>query len=401
MTWVRSTDLNVLLASTRAASPHGMRIMNTTNDRLQPGAQKDRKEGAPEPIAEAAGEQPAAMSTIVEVALFPAVSRAVRAIVELDIPDLLASGPVTTTDLAEKCNVRVRRLRQVLRTAATTGLVRSVAPDGFELTEHGRFLVRGHPSAARDLVLTHTSPLFQQSLDSLVESMRTGRSGIELTRGERLFDYYATHPEEHDAFNRMMIAYLGETPRIVASSYDFTSGTSIVDCGGGIGTLLAEILQAHPHLSGTLFDTPHVIEQAARHNPPKSLAARWTAQSGDFFDRVPEGRDFYVLSHIIHDWDDPEAVTILRNCAAAAAPGTRFLLVEEVVPAGDEPNQVKMLDVALFSVLAGGERTIAEFDALFEMAGLRRQRVIATDSTVSVIEVVHESIDPAQSRTQA
>ncbi len=98
-----------------------------------------------------------ARETIVQVALYPAVSRAVRAIIELDLPDLLAGGPATTEELAGKCGVQVRRLRQVLRAAATTGLVASVEPGAFMLTEPGRLLVRGHPSAARDMILTQVS----------------------------------------------------------------------------------------------------------------------------------------------------------------------------------------------------------------------------------------------------
>ena len=239
-------------------------------------------------------------------------------------------------------------------------------------------------SAALRFLPTQLSPLFQQSQDHLTESMRMGRPGVELTQGEPLFAYYTGHPEEHEAFNRMMTAYLGDTPRLIATSYDFAGGTTVVDCGGGIGTLLSEVLQAHPQLSGTLFDTPGVIEQAARHY----LAERWTAQAGDFFSHVPQGADFYLLSHIIHDWDDTDAITILRNCATAAAPGARLLLAEEIVPAGDEPSPLKMLDVVLLSILAGGERTLAEFDALLDAAGLRRQRVIATGSTVSLIEAV-------------
>ena len=326
--------------------------------------------------------------SLTTVALYPAVSRAVHTLVALGIPDLLAESPTSVADLAARTGVLIRPLRQILRAAATTGLVQTLPDDHYQLTDSGAYLRTGHPSSARDLILTHLSPAYQSSYNSLIEAVRTGRPAFEIELGQTVFDYYTEHTAEYASFSRMMAAYLGNTPRAVADAYNFGGGGHIVDCGGGIGTQLVAILEAHKGLTGTLFDTPQVIEQATSLNPPAALDQRWNTVAGNFFNAVPEGADFYLLSHIIHDWDDSDAARILRNCVAAAPETATFLLVEEIIPDGDEPHRVKLLDVALLSILAGGERTIDEFDALFAAAGLKRTRIISTGSTVSLIEAV-------------
>jgi hypothetical protein len=328
---------------------------------------------------------PASLKT---VALYPAVSRAVYALVVLGVPDLLAQSPASVAGLAARTGVLVRPLRQLLRTAATTGLFRSLPGDHYELTDSGAYLRTGHPSSGRDLILTHLSPTYQSAYNSLLDALRDGRTAFEIEHGQTMFDYYAGHTDEYESFSRMMTAYLGGTPRAVAEVYDVGAGGHMVDCGGGIGTQLVAFLEANERLTGTLFDTPPVIEQASGLNPPTALASRWTTAAGDFFAAVPERGDFYILSHIIHDWADTQAAQILRNCATAAPDHAKFLLVEEIVPDGDDPHPVKMLDVALLSGYGGGERTVAEFDALLAAARLTRTRVLATSTTVSVIEAV-------------
>ncbi|MEV7626866.1 methyltransferase [Actinoplanes sp. NPDC089786] len=334
-------------------------------------------------------------------ALYPAVSRAVYALTALRVPDLLADGPLTLPEIAEKAGAQERPLRQVLRTAASTGLFRTTQPDTYELTDSGQHLCDGHPTFARDLVLTQGSPVFHASLGQIVDTLRTGRSGVDLTGSGDLFAYYGSHPEEFASFGRMMTAYLGDSPQAAARTYDFPGGGHVVDCGGGIGTQLRTVLEAHPGLTGTLFDLPAVIEQA----PDPGLGERWTTAAGDFFQKVPGGGDFYLLSHILHDWDDEQAIAILRNCADAGAAGARVVVLEEIIPSGDGPDPAKMLDVVLASVFLGAERTVAEFEALFSAAGLTLSRVLPTGSTVTVIEAVASGLSegvaqPTPSRTR-
>ena len=178
-------------------------------------------------------------------------------------------------------------------------------------------------------------------------------------------------------------------PEAVAESYDFAGVHTLVDVGGGNGSGLAVMLTRHPHLRGVLFDRPAVIEQAAP--ALAALGDRCELVGGDFFASIPARGDAYLLSHVIHDWDEERALKILRNCREAMGSGGRLLVVEMVIPPGGEPHPGKMLDVMMLSLTGGMERTEAEYSELLQRAGFRLTRVIPTPSAVSVVEAVPDN----------
>jgi len=161
-----------------------------------------------------------------------------------------------------------------------------------------------------------------------------------------------------------------------------------VDVGGGTGTLLAAVLGKCPDATGVLFDLPEVAEQAQPAIGAAGLAGRCEILAGDFFESVPEGGDAYVLSWILHDWDDERAEAILRNCRAACAPGAHLVIVETILPPGDEPHFGKVLDVAMLVVTGGRERTEAEYAGLLERAGFRFSAAVPTPSPMTVLDAV-------------
>jgi len=154
--------------------------------------------------------------------------------------------------------------------------------------------------------------------------------------------------------------------------------------GGGHGQLLSAILTRHPHVSGVLFDLPSGV-QMARSGAGGSLP-RTEFVAGSFFESVPQGADVYVLKKVIHDWNDKQAVAILRNCRDAVTPHGRVLVAETIIPAGNEPSPIKLIDANMLVVTGGAERTQAEYAALFAAAGLRLKRVISTSQPISVLE---------------
>jgi cyclopropane fatty-acyl-phospholipid synthase-like methyltransferase len=177
--------------------------------------------------------------------------------------------------------------------------------------------------------------------------------------------------------------------RAIVAAYPFTGIETLCDVGGGQGALLAMILQSSPSLSGVLFDQPHVTGPAQDRFAKAGVAARARVENGSFFDRVPQGADAYILSHIIHDWDDERSAMILSRCAKAMAKGGRVLLSEIVIPGRNEPSFGKGLDFEmLISTPGGRERTEEEFRALFAKAGLKLSRIVPTPAHVSVIEGV-------------
>ncbi len=152
--------------------------------------------------------------------------------------------------------------------------------------------------------------------------------------------------------------------------------------------MLAGVLEANPSMRGVLFDLPHVIEGAVKTNSETSVRDRLEFAIGDFFASVPAGGDAYIMKHIIHDWDDERALTILRNIKQAMKPGGRVLVVEAVIADGNGQDFGKLLDIEMLVSPGGKERTAKEYEELFERAGLRMTRIVPTKSPYSVIEAV-------------
>jgi hypothetical protein len=174
----------------------------------------------------------------------------------------------------------------------------------------------------------------------------------------------------------------------VLEAYDFTGIGVLVDVAGGHGQVLTSVLKQYPAMGGVLFDLAHVIAGAPPLLESSGVADRVTTESGDFFTAVPAGGDAYIMKHIIHDWDDEQALTILRNIRAqlAGKPQGRVILVESVLPADNSPHFGKLIDLEMMAMPGGRERTEAEFRSLFERAGFSRMRVVPTQAPLWVVE---------------
>jgi SAM-dependent methyltransferase len=214
----------------------------------------------------------------------------------------------------------------------------------------------------------------------VLHSVRTEEPAFERVFGRPLFDFLAGEPAQAEVFGRAMADFNRAATLAAVDSYDWTGARTVVDVGGGTGTLVRTLLRRHPELRGVLFDLPDVVAQAP------GLDGRLELAGGDFFDRVPAGGDVYVLSWVLHDWDDDAALRILRNCRSAIAPGGRLLVVETILPPGDEPHFGKVLDVAMLVLTGGRERTEEEYAALLDAAGFRLERVLPTPSPLSLLE---------------
>jgi hypothetical protein len=177
--------------------------------------------------------------------------------------------------------------------------------------------------------------------------------------------------------------------RAIVDLYDFAGFERIVDVGGGHGVLLTTILEAAPGATGVLFDQEKVVSEASDKLADSPLRSRIEFAAGSFFDEVPTGGDAYVLSRVLHDWDDDTAVSILGVCRAAMDEGSRLLIAECVLPedAKDNPGAIHM-DVLMLLLLRSRERTEDEFRRLLEPVGFTLDRVITTGSAggLSLVE---------------
>jgi hypothetical protein len=300
--------------------------------------------------------------------------------VELRLPEALAEGPRHVDELAVEVGADRCVLRRVLRGLAADGVL-DERPDGrFALTAVGELLDAGHPSSMRGAVRARGG-LYYTALAGLLAATREGGTPFELAHGRPFFSHLAAHPDQGAAFQASMAARSRREASAVVAAYDFSRFATLVDVGGGPGLLLAAVLGANPGLAGTLFDRPEVVAGAALPHV-----------GGDFFARVPPGADAYLLSRVIHDWDDAEAVAILRTCRSAMADTATLLLVEALLPerAVDDTAAVRM-DLHMLALLHGRERTRREYAGLLAAAGLRLTRVVATGAGVHVIEACPEA----------
>jgi hypothetical protein len=317
------------------------------------------------------------------------VTKALAVAAALRVPDLLAAGPRPSAELAEESGTHPRALYRVLRCLAAAGVLSEREPGCFALTDVGEYLRSDVPGSMRAWAVMNSEGMFGAFTD-VFHSVRTEQPAFERVFGEPLFDFLDSNPEQREVFAQAMGDYNLAATIAAAESYDWAGLERIVDVGGGSGTLLADVLARHREARGVLFDLPDVAPLARPALEAAGAASRCEIVEGDFFAAVPRGGDAYVLSWILHDWDDERALTILRNCRAAAGAGARLVVVETLLPPGDEPHFGKVLDVAMLVLTGGRERTEAEYGALLEAAGFRLERVVPTPSPMSVLEAIAE-----------
>lgn len=322
--------------------------------------------------------------TIMRLGLGFAVSQALRVVAELGIPDVLAVGELTVDQLANASSSNADSLYRVMRLLAAESVFREVTPRRFALTDVGAAL-QSDPSGPRDFVrMINSDPYL--AFERLLHSVRTGKPAFDEVFGKPRFDWLADNPAQAALFQRAMVALSQGSNEAVAEAYGFEPFSHVVDVGGGHGQLLSAILARNPHLSGTLFDLPAGIA-AAKARVGGDLP-RTELVAGNFFEAVPSGADLYILKKVIHDWDDERATKILMNCRKALKPDGKVLLAETLVPAGDQPAQIKLIDVVMLAVTGGLERTEAQYASLFAAAGLRLERVIPAGDSICILEAM-------------
>jgi hypothetical protein len=312
---------------------------------------------------------------------------------ELGIADVLAEGPCDITTLARRAGADADALSRLLRALVGFGVVAHTADGRYTTTRHGRWLERSRAGGlhARARLIRR---LWYPSWAELEHSVRTGETALDKTFGASLFDYLADDSDTAAVFDQTMAESTHVAAAEVADTYDTQWATTIVDLGGGTGALLAEFLARHPHAHGILVETPAVAERArASLQSAGDVAARCEVREGDFFTDVPIDADLYLLSWILHDWPDSQAVQILTNCRRAMSPAARLLVIETVLPEAPQPTNATLYDLHMMAVAGGRERTESEYDQLFAAAGLERTATLPTPGLRAVIEARARSTD--------
>ncbi len=316
------------------------------------------------------------------------LSRAIYVAAKLGLADLLKDGPRHSADLAEATQSHAGSLHRLMRLLASAGIFAETASGQFRLAPMGEFLRSDAPGSYRAQALLFAGPFQQRAWSRLLDIVQTGQG----SSSEALFPFLAKYPEEAAIFNQAMSSGTEAVARAFVAAYDCSSFSTIVELGGGYGSLLGAILKRSPTARGILFDVPDVADAASQRVREDGLADRCEVLAGDFFQAVPRSGDAYILKSVIHDWDDARSTMILANIAQAMEPTGRLLLVEMLLD--DRVHQTPWSQIMAGSDLnmlvntGGGERTEAQFQSLFEAAGFKLTRVVPTQTPWSIVEGV-------------
>jgi hypothetical protein len=302
----------------------------------------------------------------------------------LGVADALADGPLSGAEVGRAVGADGDAVTRILRGLVVEEVLTEDDDGRFALTPLGAAMRTGVAGSLHGPVVVR-GELYQRASTGLLDAVRTGGTAFEHVYGERFFEHLDRHAAHEAAFQGSMAGRaVGEAADVVAA-YDFGGLTSLVDVGGGEGVLLEAVVRATAGLSATLVDRPAVLARAQERLTAAGLAHRCRFVDGDFFAAVPAGADAYLLSRVLHDWDDADAGRILATCRAAMTDRGRLLVVEAILPrrAAEQPAAIRM-DLHMMILFGSRERTEHDFRALLAEAGFAVRRIHPTASPVGL-----------------
>ena len=314
-------------------------------------------------------------------------TQVIYAAVELGIADELGTDAKSAAQIAQARGTHTRATFRLLRALASLGLCTHLGGDRFELTAAGRLLRNDVPGSLVALA-RHWGTRTWPALAHLPQSVKTGAAWAH--GGREGFLSMAERPDEAAVLNRSMVQQTLQVARAIVAAYDFSGVREAIDLGGGYGALLSVLLESHPRLRGASADLAYMEREALAFLQERGVADRGRFIATDFFESVPVGADAYLLKYIIHDWDDADAIEILRNTSRAAGAHGRVLIIERIIPeridARREHATIACGDVNMMVATGGLERTAPEYEALLAAAGLKLTQLIPTASEFSILE---------------
>lgn len=320
------------------------------------------------------------------------LSQNISVAAQLGIADLLADKPKSVVELAQETKAHPQSLYRLLRTLASFDIFAEIEDQKFCLTPRASLLKSNAPGSLRGYAIVMGEEWHWQMWKDILHSVKTGESAFEDVYGMGFEDYLKQHPEVAKNFDAAMKGALTMSDRSILGSYDFSGFNKVVDIasgGQGDGELIATILQKNPGVTGINFDTPTRTEGAKAAVESKSVGDRCEFIGGDFLESVPSGGDAYIVKNLIHDYNDEKAGLILSNLRQAIADNGKLLIIEMIVPPGNEPSLAKILDVEAMIMTPGAiERTAEEYGQLLSQAGFEIDRIIPTKSPMSIIEAI-------------
>jgi len=324
---------------------------------------------------------------IMQLSMSVFISQAIYVAAKLGIADLLASGPKSTAELAAVTETNEGALYRVLRSLASVGVFAETSDRSFINSPMSDTLRSDSETSTRAMALFMGDEAHWSVYAGMMHSVKTGEPAWEHVHGVPCFPYMFEVNRPFGAiFDQAMTSVSHGEIDAVLQAFDFSGIGTLADIAGGRGHLLASILQKYPSMKGVLFDMGVVVNEAPGFLVSQGVAERVQTVAGDFFSEIPVVADAYILKHIIHDWDDDKSEVILGNIRRSMPDDARVLIVDAVIPPGNDPHAAKILDLEMLIAPGGLERTESEFEKLLADSGFRINRIVPTRSPVSVIE---------------
>jgi hypothetical protein len=304
----------------------------------------------------------------------------------LGIADLLAAGPQSSAELAAHTHSHAPSLERLLRALASVGVFTEASDGRWALTPLADGLRTDAPGSQRAWVELFGG-IYQRAWLDLRYSIQTGQAAFPHVFGAPYYDYLANHPDAASLMDSAMDQSVDAWLSALTTTVRWDTVQTVMDIGGGHGGLLAQLLTAHPHLLGQLFDLPHVVAGAPPLLAQAQVAERCTIISGDMFVHIPSGSDVYVLARVLLNWDDDRCATILDSCRQALTPQARLLVIDVVAPDGPLPSGVALWDVFQLVIFGARVRRKDDFARLFANAQLELLAEYPTPSQFSILEL--------------
>lgn len=320
------------------------------------------------------------------------INQAVYVIAKLEIPDLLSDGPKSSKYLAGKTGANQEYLYRLLRALASIDVLNEIEKDSFELTPISELLKKDSKHSMRAWAVLSGSNEHYSAWGNLFHSVMTGGTAFQKTFGMKSFDFYSKKEDLAVVFNTAMTELSKIVNEAIVDTYDFSTVSSLIDIGGGQGSLISTILKATPDLRGGIFDLPYLVDNTSEFLQKHSILDRCKVHSGDFFKEVPSGYESHIMKLIIHDWNDEDSIKILANCNKAMEKGGKVLIVDKVIQDGDKSQLAKFGDLNMMVITSGRERTEEEFKFILEKSGFNFSRVIPLKSPLHYDMCIIEGI---------
>jgi hypothetical protein len=318
------------------------------------------------------------------------VSQSIYTVAKLGVADQLKEGPQSVADLARRLNAHEENLYRVMRALASLGIFREAEDRVFELTPVAALLDSDSPNSMRPIALMLGEENYH-AWGNLCRAIQDGESPFEAAYGMNAYAYFEQHPDAAGNFNSAMTALVSNENAAILEAFDFSQFNTIVDVGGGHGMLLSAILKRYSAPGGVLFDLPKVVAGAGALLRSQGIEERCRVESGDFYEAVPDGGDAYILSRVLHAFDDERCGRILDTIHAAMPRTGKLLVMESLLQPGNDPStaKTKLMDVNMLVFAPGGrDRTLEEYNHLFGQAGFQLNRVIRTEGGLAILEAI-------------